>query len=219
MVDLKSIKLENFWYFVGLLVTDGNLSKDGRHINISSKDTNHLEKVKETLGLKTKITLKSRGGNLQEKRYGFLQFSDVKLYRYLYSLGITQNKSLTIGAVKVPDKFFVDFLRGVIDGDGSIRRWIHATNGNEQWSLSVVSASKDFIVWLQTTITKLFGVVGRLHSTKKNLYLLKYGKIVAQRVLSSIYYEGALSLDRKALLARSCVVPNSLIRQYNARVV
>ena len=41
MKRLSRIKIEwspEFAYAIGLIVTDGSLSKDGRHINFSSKD-------------------------------------------------------------------------------------------------------------------------------------------------------------------------------------
>jgi hypothetical protein len=219
MVDLNSIDQAHFWYFVGLLVTDGNLSKDNRHINITSKDVDHLVKVNQALGLDNKITMKSRGASLAEKKYGFLQFSDVRLYKYLLSLGVTPNKSLTLGPLKVPAVYFPDFLRGVIDGDGSIRRWMHASNLNEQWSLSVVSASHRFIVWLHGVICKQFGVQGRLHESNRGMYLLKFGKLKAQVIIQSCYYDGCLALDRKMHQALQCIKPNTRIRNYIARVV
>lgn len=219
MVDLNSIKQSDFWYFIGLLVTDGNLSNDGRHINLTSKDIDHLEKLKSVLGLHSKLTLKARGGRLAEKKYGFLQFSDVALYKYLLSIGLSQKKSLTIGAVKVPRPYFTDFLRGIIDGDGSIRRWIHASNAHEQWSLSVVSGSRLFLEWLNVEINAVLGITARLHVSKAGLYLLKFGKMKAQKIMKACYYKGALALERKAVLAGVCLQDNKIIRSYTARVV
>ncbi len=218
MVDLNSIKQTDFWYFVGLFVTDGNLSKDGRHVNITSKDIEHLEKVKSALGLRTKITLKTRAADSGDKRYGFLQFSDVSLYQLLLGLGMTPRKSLTVGAIDVPSFYFPDFIRGVIDGDGSIRHWVHSQNQHEQWSLSVVSGSKAFAEWLQQRIAELFGLEGRLHVSPRKLYILKFGKLKARELIKLCYYEGALALSRKKILADLCLKPNSSIRKYNARV-
>lgn len=42
-------------YAVGLIATDGNLSKDGRHIELTSKDTEQLETFKRCLKLKNRI--------------------------------------------------------------------------------------------------------------------------------------------------------------------
>jgi len=44
----------NFAYAIGLLTTDGNLSKDGRHLNLTSKDKDLINIFKGCLGIKNK---------------------------------------------------------------------------------------------------------------------------------------------------------------------
>ena len=43
-------------YAVGLITTDGNLSKDGRHISVVSKDVDLLETLRDCLSLENSIT-------------------------------------------------------------------------------------------------------------------------------------------------------------------
>lgn len=57
--DLK-IQGPNLWYLVGLITSDGCLSKDGRHIDITSKDYKFLSKIKDFLGLTIKIGTKNK---------------------------------------------------------------------------------------------------------------------------------------------------------------
>ncbi|MBU0895403.1 MAG: LAGLIDADG family homing endonuclease, partial [Candidatus Omnitrophica bacterium] len=45
----------NLWYLVGLITSDGCLSSDGRHIDITSKDYELLEKIKMATGITNKI--------------------------------------------------------------------------------------------------------------------------------------------------------------------
>ena len=47
----------NFAYAIGLLVTDGNLSTDGRHINLTSKDLEQIKNYKRILKLDCKINI------------------------------------------------------------------------------------------------------------------------------------------------------------------
>src|SRR4026208_2087199 len=101
MVDLKIVLPEHLWYVIGFIATDGNLSLDGRHINITSKDVGHLRKIKKALFLSNRIGFKARGGE-KEKKYGLLQFGDVQFYRYLLALGLHPKKSLTLGPIQVP---------------------------------------------------------------------------------------------------------------------
>src|ERR1700691_6081621 len=101
MVDLSLVKPKDLWYTVGLIATDGNLSKDGRHVNITSKDGELLNGIKRILCLKLKLTKKARTKE-KIKKYFFLQIGDVKFYKFLLSIGLTQKKSLTLGKISVP---------------------------------------------------------------------------------------------------------------------
>lgn len=207
MINLENTAPEHFWYLIGLIATDGNLSGDGRHISITSKDVAFLEQLKITLGLANKITMKGRGGH-PEKKYGVLNLGDVRLYRYLLTIGLTPKKSLTIGKLSVPDSYFRDFFRGVIDGDGNIRHWIHPSNHCEQWELRVYSASLDFVTWLESSVKKNLGgngvILHRPIVNHNDMHVLKFGKMAARQILNNIYYENALALPRKQVLAKAC---------------
>src|SRR3989338_7561152 len=95
----------NVAYAIGLIVTDGNLSKDGRHIIFVSKDKQQISTFKECLGLRNKIGRRASGFT-GEKIYYHVQFGDVLLYRWLLSIGLTPKKSRTIGAIKIPNRYF-----------------------------------------------------------------------------------------------------------------
>ncbi len=218
MVDLKLVEPKDFWYVVGLIVTDGNLSKDGRHIDITSKEISHLEKVANALFFKNPIASKYSGRN-REKTYFRLQFSDAKLYRYLQNIGITPRKSLTLRDIKINERYFRDFLRGVIDGDGSICVWKHRTNGHQQWSLRIVSAAPIFSKWIKEEIETHYKVRGRLHvrahdEKRNNLHIIKFGKLAAKVILSDIYYKGALFLDSKHKRHLECLQDESKMIKY-----
>lgn len=206
MINLSQIEPANLWYFIGYIVSDGNLSIDGRHINITSNDRSHLYLLRNVLFLKCKIGHKNRAAGA-EKLYSHLQFSDVKFYRYLQSIGITPNKSLTIGDLKIANKYFTDFLRGLIDGDGNIATWIHRTNLHQQWCVRIYSASTIFIYWLNAEITKHLGVAGRIHTVVSKtkpikMYILKFGKKSGAFILQKTYYPDCLALERKLISAR-----------------
>lgn len=204
----KKLILENdfLWYFIGLITADGCLISDGRHINITSKSIQYLEDLRLRAGLTGRIAIKNRGFKNESHQ---LHFSNVLFYDFLLSVGLTPKKSLTLGAMRVPNQYFHDFLRGVIDGDGNIQNWIHPSNRCEQWSLRVYSSSERFIVWLQQNIAELWGAKGRLHKQEhplKNVaFVLKYGKRAAKIILRHCYYQQAFALGRKASLANMCL--------------
>ncbi len=209
MVNLKDIDKKLLWYTVGIIVTDGSLSVDKRHIYITSKDEELLIILRDQLGLNTKIGKKSNGRS-REKIYSVLQFSDVNLYKFLESIGLFSNKSLTLGKISVPEKFFKDFTRGVIDGDGSILTWIHASNKRVQWALKVTSGAQKFSIWLHKAIQKHYQVKGKLYTyqykDKKNpIHILKFGKIATKIILKSSYYKDCIALERKKRKVVECL--------------
>ncbi len=199
------IKGSALWYLVGLITSDGSLSKDGRHIDITSKDREYLLGLKEYTGLQNNVTAKS--GSMGQIAY-HIQFANRDFYDFLLGIGLMPRKSLILKEIRTEESYFADFVRGVIDGDGCIRSWIHPTNGIRQWSLRVYSGSEDFLKWLSGNIELYFRARGKIYKESSQLgikFILKYGKMAAGFVLKSCYYDGAFAMERKARLALSCV--------------
>ncbi len=196
-------------YIVGLFVTDGCLSSDNRHIIFTSKDIEQINNVIDILNIKNKIGI-TRNKNSEAFR---IQICNVQLYDWLIKIGFTANKSLTIGEIDVPDKFFIDFLRGHLDGDGSICTYTdkYNTKTNPKYVynrifVTFISASKKHIEWLHDKIIKNIGVVGAIHESKlkygnKNpMHIIKFGKKESLVLLKKIYYSDKLkTLSRKKL--------------------
>lgn len=222
-MNLKPINPPDLWYTIGLIVTDGNLSKDGRHINLTSKDAGLLEDVRKALGLLVKIGKKARGRE-QEKKYYVLQFGDGSFYRYLLTIGLTTKKSLTLAEIKVPNKYFPDFLRGIIDGDGSINTWVNRSNNGIQWCLRLTSGAPLFSRWLKDRIDDYFDVSGKLYKYhykhKKNpIFITKYGKVATKIILQNVYYKNCLALSRKFYKAIQCLESENGWKKYNTMSV
>src|SRR5882724_4821366 len=153
-------------YAIGLIATDGNLSRDGRHISVVSKDLDQLEALRRCLGLRVAI---SEFQSARGRRVGRVQWNHRAFYDALLTIGLTPAKSLTLGPLAVPDEYFVDFFRGCIDGDGSIVTYIDRYNTFKKPSyvytrlyVSIVSASLRFLDWLKATVQRLAGVTGYL---------------------------------------------------------
>ena len=192
---------------IGLIATDGNLSPDGRHLVVRSKDYDMLETLRRCLRLTNRITATSNG---RGGYYHTLQWSDRAFYRWLLQLGLTPAKSLTLRPLAIPDDYFADFFRGCIDGDGSVRTYTdryHVQKNEayvyERLYLSIVSASRAFIEWLQTTVARLTGVAGSLTVRHKPgahpLWMLCYAKAKSIRLIAWMYYAATLPcLERNA---------------------
>ena len=187
----------NFAYAIGLLTTDGHLSKDGRHFDLTSKDIEQIENFLKCLGINNKIGTKLSGiGNLSYR----VQFGDVLFYKFLLQIGLTPAKSKTLGIVQVPKKYFFDFLRGVFDGDGSFYSYFDPRwKSSFMFYTTFISASEKYTLWLRLCINKMIGVKGHISKDgKKRTFQLKYAKSESIKVLKKIYYRKRLvCLSRK----------------------
>jgi methionine salvage enolase-phosphatase E1 len=139
-------------------------------------------------------------------------------------------KTYTIGAIEVQNKFFKDFLRGHLDGDGNIQTYID-TRGtykervytNYRVFVRFISASKKHILWLHKKIKELSPVSGAVVCTKpknKNcvpIWGIKFGKHESIQLLKWIYYKKNLpTLLRKRESAEEVIkrVRNEKRKQY-----
>ena len=176
----------NIAYAVGLLTTDGNLSIDERHIDFTSKDIQLIKTFKKCLGLKNKVGFKTSG--FSRKKYFHIQFGDVLFYRWLLKIGLTPHKSKTIGGLKIPNKYFFDFLRGHFDGDGCCYGyWDKRWQSSFMFYTEFTSASKKHILWLKEKIGKLLKAHGELRDERKAIYILRFAKAGSKIIMAKIY--------------------------------
>ena len=214
---LKKIKPEwspQLSYLIGVIATDGNLSPDGRHITITSKDADFLLLIRARFNLTSNVG-KKRSGLSQEKKYSVLQIGDVNFYRFLLSIGLTPKKSKTIGALNIPPDLFGHFFRGCIDGDGSITLSNHPETTKKQLRIRLCSASKKFVLWTQENLNQNLELGGGwIYSPKtQNLHTLSYGKADSVKILQYMYHgSGKLYLDRKFKIAKQFLGKHQIAR-------
>lgn len=191
----------NFAYAVGLLATDGCLSGTKRHVIFVSKDLEQIENFLKALKIVDIKIGKTFSGYNKSMAYR-VQFGDVLFYNFLVSIGITPAKSKTIGEVKIPDKYFFDFLRGCLDGDGTFfSYWDPRWRSSFMFYTEFISASKKHIMWLQAKISKKIGIRGHVTGGGKHIiYHLKFAKSDSRLLLKKMYYkENVTCLQRKRL--------------------
>lgn len=194
----------NLAYAVGLITTDGCLSKDGRHITFTSKDLQLIEAFKESLNVTHVKTGLTTSGNGSGKKYLRVQLSDVRFYKWLKEIGLTPRKSLTLGELNIPRIFFFDFLRGCFDGDGTIYSfWDKRWRSSYMFYLAFNSGSLKHLHWLQKEIDSAIGIFGRIKLGKR-CYQLNFAKQATRILWSSMFYKDKLPyLERKFIKAQS----------------
>lgn len=208
MYPLGKVKIQwsrNFAYAIGLIASDGCLSKDGRHIDFSSKDEQLVNAFRGCLGIKNRIGRKSRSGYSPKKHFR-VQVGDRMFHEFLESIGLHPAKSKTISAIEMPSKFFFDFFRGCIDGDGTIGVHRHPESKHLQLRLRLVSASNEFLLWMFEEIRRLApeirgGWVSKL--PMKRIHNMTFGKSDSIKLLRRMYVPmPEYYLQRKHELAR-----------------
>ena len=192
-------------YCVGLITTDGCLSGDGRHIEFSSKDLELVEYIRNGFQLTNRISTKSRGGGPQ--RYFRIQFGSVTLYQWLCSIGLSPRKSLTLSSMEIPDQLFADFLRGHLDGDGTIIVYQDSVFPNSlRCYTRFYSGSAKHLEWLRTTITRMWAIKGYQNSDGP-IFRLCYAKKASLELLRHLYYDNRLPyLSRKWQIAEGAFI-------------
>ena len=203
-------------YAVGLIATDRNLSGDGRHLSITSKDRDLLETLRACLNISAAITPHSSGFGSAGLR---VQWGDRRFYDGLVGIGITPAKSLTLSPLAIPDAVFADFVRGCIDGDGSVTVYVdrHNTDKSERYVyerlyVKLVSASRVFLDWVQATIRRILSMRGSITVQRAEgrspLWTLRYAKSESIELLRWIYYSPTVPcLARKRATADPFLQP------------
>jgi hypothetical protein len=172
-----------------LIATDGNLSPSGRHVSVSSAERDVLETFLRCVDRRAKIGNVKGGFGTHGLR---VQIGDVGLYRWLQSIGLTPRKSLTLGAIDVPDNFLGDLLRGLLDGDGSVIDSTYAGTGKakgRRYRTLLVrfnSASRAHAEWVRERIWTRYELVGGLWC-EDGMYQLTYAKGASLRLLPLLY--------------------------------
>ncbi len=194
-------------YAVGLMATDGNLS--GRRGWLS------LERLRHCLRLEARISLvRSSTGFLHK-----IPWCDRGSYDWFLRVGLAPAKSRTLGPLVIPDEVFVDFFRGGIAGDGCVVVYTdrhHTTKRAhyvyERLYVSLVSASRPFLEWMQANARRLARVSGAIQSSGGRhhppIWFLHYAKAESIRLLTWMYYASDVPcLSRKREKAERFLSP------------
>jgi hypothetical protein len=138
--------------------------------------------------------------------------SSVMFCRWLATIGILPSKSLTIGALAVPDEFFFDVARGLLDGDGGIDNFVTNPGGAakrypnyryERLNAVFHSASRSHLEWIRSTMCRLLGVETTIlcepiRRPASRMFTLRYGKHASLKIFARLYADPAAPcLERK----------------------
>lgn len=204
-------------YMFGFLQADGHLSQGrgqkGRlTVEINARDIHVLRDFQQLTPYYSSITERVRSTNFAERHHSATwSVCSLEVRTIVNKLGIPYGKkSLTI---KPPRADFSrpDYIRGIIDADGSLG-----------WTaqgfpfLSLTSASTAIAAYLCHYGKKVTGTERTIsRNTRDGVYNICYYTETAQQLAAHLYYDGCLALDHKKANAESI---QNWVRPANMRI-
>jgi intein-encoded DNA endonuclease-like protein len=193
--DYFSNESANMAYLLGFLASDGTVDKKNNRIKIglSSIDRDFLETIAQELGFEGKIFNYETNNGYQVSE---LTFTSPKIKQELSKYNIVPNKTFTF---KFPNKlskiYWIDFIRGYFDGDGSVS----VTGAAIRWQ--VCSATKDILETIVNFFFEEYGInkVSILQQVRENkpLYYIQYSTNATKQIFKILYQQDSLKLPRK----------------------
>lgn len=179
-------------YWLGVMYSDGYISKtqytNKFGISVAEKDEEWLEKFKEFLGYNGEIShyKTAESAYVPSLPYVRLLIGNNQIVKDLEKWGVVEHKTKKIN--KLPDiSYLDDFVRGYIDGDGSLaKRLPHIT----------ISGNKEFL----RDIANYFDLPYYLYQDK-TIYSLQYNKICSEYLEKRLYKNANYFLSRKYEIA------------------
>ncbi len=184
-------------YWLGFIFADGCISSEDYRleVNLSTKDLNHMLKLKTFLNYEEDIKISVVNGFSVCR----LAVRNKNLWNQLNSKGCTPRKSLTL---KFPNKNIFEsedlirhFIRGYVDGDGSLG--IYSRNNWLYEELSILG-TEEFLTTLRTILT----VSGYLRNKscknyENKAFVLMFSNWKARVIARFLYENATIYLDRK----------------------
>ncbi|MFI8371676.1 hypothetical protein [Streptomyces sp. NPDC085466] len=193
-------------YMFGFLQADGHLAEGTRQrgrltVEISARDAHILREFQRLTPYNSTLTERTRATNFSaEHRSAIWSLCSLEARTTLNRLGLPYGKKSTrIRPPRVPFSRR-DYLRGIIDADGSV-----GFTGQGLPFISLATSSAGVGAYLCHYVKKVTGTERRLYrrNTRDDVYNVMYQKEAAQEVCAHLYYPGCLSLDRKRVAAES----------------
>jgi hypothetical protein len=182
-------------YVLGLWWTDGCMrikSNTGAHeFEIASNDREHLESIAQTIGGNYGLRKVFKDSHCYK-----ITFCSKEMYQDILAHGGTPRKSRTIGFPYVPPELLPHFVRGVVDGDGTL-----AWNGDRP-VLHIYSGSRQFLFDIAAAIEHTTGMYAPNVNANRALWYIKWSTVRAKSLASWLYFDNpGIALDRKRAIA------------------
>lgn len=192
-------------YAIGLLATDGNLSKDGRHLTVTSANPDLLDVLRASLALQAPVRQVGPRG---------------RCYRVQSSTGgskaLVSHRQRADPSGHSPSRISISRTSLVVSVamDPSSCTWIVTTVARIR--VTSISVCRLFVDWFRGTWFRLIGIRGstseRVSGAGRPYWVLRYARRESTRLLPWLYYAPSVPC-----LARKRVRSEPFLRLAGAR--
>ncbi|GAA0348258.1 hypothetical protein GCM10008931_44430 [Oceanobacillus oncorhynchi subsp. oncorhynchi] len=220
----EEIDTEEKAYWLGFLFADGYISKDEYTYKfgcaLADKDKNHLNKLVTSLKSNTPVhNYKASKSSFKEGAgYSRVIFVGDKICKDLMRYGCTEHKSRTLKFPMdhIPKVLIRDFIRGYIDGDGSITKTFVKSRNCFVYTVKIVG-TYEFLKGIhhefKETLSAKFNPRKRDES-HINTYSQEYGgELQVEWILNYLYKDANIFLDRKYNIFKEFVEYHNIVRK------
>lgn len=205
-----NLKIPEHSYFFGFTQTDGTLSKPfekrnkGRlDIELGQEDLHILKSFKQLfLSVYSSIRTRIRDTNFKEEHKSYtLTICDMEFRNELNKLGVLYGKKSE--TVSPPSVEFCerDYIRGLIDGDGSV-----GITAKRLPFISFTVKSEKLKEYLFNVIEKVVREKKKIKRNKRDdIYNIMVNREKAQQFIKYLYYPNCLALRRKLKKAKAAL--------------
>lgn len=200
----SEIDSPNKAYWLGFIFADGWIHKDENNrnyelgIELQLKDIEQLHDFNNELGNVHDIVEKhSEKYICNHYKKSITDSAVIRIYSRrivddLINHGVVENKTKSAIFPKI-NNYFIDFLRGYIDGDGCIY-----VNDKGYMIVHITSSNCYVLQYIKDKLSKDYGVESRVYKEKENKYRIYFNMTNSTKLLDLIYYDDNVQkLNRK----------------------
>lgn len=221
----EKIDSEEKAYWLGFLSEDGSChSKTRIELGLQDQDYSHLEKFKKSIESEHEIKRRIKHDKKTGKtHYGWrIQFRCKKMFDDLKKLGVVERKSYTLKqCLFVPKEFEVDYVRGLIDGDGSLS----FSTELQYYSVSLIGTYDICKYFIKFIANKLNWIEREpLKSNDSAEYYAHFGgRNISKDIVELLYKNAKIFLERKneiayAIMSLETIDETSYYKNYQRKM-
>ena len=196
----KNIDSAEKAYWLGFFAADGyvykrkdnHLSGNFCGINIHRKDREHLEKFQKFMNSNVNIVdhIQTEGFS-NNTPMSKITFNSNDMVNDLIDKGVILRKSLILQPPNIEEQYYLPFILGYFDGDGSIYQ-----NSNNEFGISIVG-TKEILEWINNILNITNHLEQRNNDGKNNYYIRCGGYQKPYDIMKQLYESTSYHLDRK----------------------